>query len=72
MEELLAEIRAMARHHKGRLWGSIIGIVFGLFIIWFGFFRAIFVCLCLAAGYIIGSWIDQGDVPDFIKNLWRR
>jgi uncharacterized membrane protein len=72
MEELIAEVRAILHHHKGRLWGGFLGLLIGLLILWVGFFRAIFVTLCLAVGYVIGSWIDGGKVPEIIRQLWPR
>ncbi len=57
--------------HRGKLIGATIGLVFGLFTILFGFWKAFFLGVCIYLGYFIGSRIDKND--DFkalLKKFW--
>ena len=57
--------------HRGKLAGATIGLLFGLFTIWFGFFQAFFLAVCIFAGYFLGNRIDESkDFKDLIKKIW--
>ncbi|HOB35720.1 MAG: DUF2273 domain-containing protein [Firmicutes bacterium] len=44
-----------------RRWiGALLGLLFALLIIWLGFWRMVFVLLCVGLGYFIGQQFD-GD-----------
>lgn len=44
-----------------RRWiGALLGLLFALLIIWLGFWRMMFVLLCVGLGYFIGHQLD-GD-----------
>jgi uncharacterized membrane protein len=45
--------------HRGKTIGVILGLLFGLFVLALGFWRAIFVCLCIFIGYLAGKMIDE-------------
>lgn len=45
--------------HKGKLLGICIGLAFGWFAITYGFWKAVFVALCIAAGYLVGKRLDE-------------
>lgn len=65
--KLLAEIW---QNHSGKISGTAIGLLIGIFIITFGFFRTIFVLLCMIAGYVIGKRIDEKeDIMDILEKL---
>ncbi|SEO28338.1 MULTISPECIES: DUF2273 domain-containing protein [Propionispora] len=65
--KLLAEIW---QNHSGKISGAAIGLLIGIFIITFGFFRTIFVLLCMIAGYVIGKRIDEKeDIMDILEKL---
>ena len=60
------------RNHKGKIIGAICGLIFALFVIIFGFFQALFICICFAAGIYIGKMIDakvnlRQSVADLLK-----
>jgi len=56
--------------HRGKMMGLLIGLVFGLMVVVIGFFQAVFVALCMLAGFVIGKRIDDhigfGDVVERI------
>jgi len=61
------------RNHKGKIIGALCGLVFALFVISFGFFEALFICLCIAVGLFIGKKIDakiniRQSVEDIFRN----
>lgn len=46
-------------NHRGKALGVFLGLAFGWFAISYGFFKAIFVALCIIIGYFIGRGIDE-------------
>ena len=64
---LLAEIW---QSHSGKISGSVIGMLFGILIIMFGFFHTMFVMLCMISGYIVGKRIDEkADIMDILGKI---
>lgn len=47
--------------HKGKTLGIVCGLLFGILILTLGFFRGIFLSLCIGAGYWIGSFYDKKE-----------
>jgi len=67
---LLAEIW---QSHSGKISGIVIGMLFGIFILMFGFFHTMFVMLCMIFGYIIGKRIDEKeDIMDILNKILPR
>ncbi len=70
-------IEACFTTYKGRTIGIICGLLFGLLVLLLGFWRVIFVALCILLGYWIGSFRDRKEnfhafldkiLPDGIRN----
>jgi uncharacterized membrane protein len=62
MNENLNEIW---ERHLGKIVGAAAGLAFGCLILVFGFWRSIFVALCVLGGYVIGKRFDQkGSLKD--------
>jgi uncharacterized membrane protein len=58
------------QHHSGKLLGVLFGFMFGILVITFGFFRTLFVVLCVIAGYVVGKRIDQKeDIMEILDKL---
>lgn len=58
------------QRHSGKIIGAFIGLVAGILIIVFGFFRTVFVLFCMTAGYVIGKRIDEKeDIMDILDRL---
>ncbi|MEW6769787.1 MAG: DUF2273 domain-containing protein [Bacillota bacterium] len=53
--------------HRGKVIGVALGLAFGWFAIVYGFWKAVFVALCVGVGYYIGKRIDEQ--VDFSR-LW--
>ena len=58
--------------HRGKVIGVALGLAFGWFAIVYGFWKAIFVALCVAVGYYVGKRIDERvDLGRFWDKLFR-
>lgn len=55
-ERLLGET---LKNHRGKLIGIILGLCFGLMAAIFGFFKAVFIALCIIIGYFLGKRVDE-------------
>jgi uncharacterized membrane protein len=63
--------------HKGKIIGVICGFTFGTLILVLGFWRGIFLSLCVGIGFWIGSFYDRKEnfltfldklIPDGIRS----
>lgn len=55
-----------------RKWlGALIGVIIALMMIWFGFWKLVFILLCAGLGFVIGQYLD-GDqsVEQFFQRLF--
>lgn len=58
------------QHHSGKILGVTLGFAFGILVITFGFFRTLFVVLCVISGYVVGKRIDQKeDIMEILDKL---
>jgi len=58
------------QQHSGKIIGISIGFTLGVLIISFGFFRTLFIMLCVVAGFVIGKRIDEKeDIMDILDKL---
>ncbi len=56
--------------HNGKIVGTLVGLLFGVFIILFGFFYTIFVMVCMVSGYVIGKRIDEKEnIMDILDRI---
>ena len=53
--------------HKARLLGVIIGLLIGILFLTLGFWRTLFLVICMTIGYLIGQKIDHQE--DLIEAL---
>lgn len=69
MNDTLMEIW---NRHRGKITGAVLGLLLGILIVSFGVLKALFISICIIAGYILGRNLDdQGGVQDFWKRLFR-
>lgn len=77
MKDFRNFIEACFTTYKGRTIGIFCGLLFGLLVLWLGFWRVVFVALCVFLGYWIGSFRDRKEnflafldkiLPDGIRN----
>jgi len=67
--ELLFELW---RSHKGKFIGVICGLIFALFVISYGFWKALFICLCILVGFYLGKKVDSKiDIRKSVEDLFR-
>ncbi|AEG61289.1 DUF2273 domain-containing protein [Desulforamulus ruminis] len=60
------------KNHRGKAMGVVLGLVFGWFAINYGLFKAIFVTLCVCAGYFVGKGVDESlDFRRIFSRLFR-
>lgn len=65
--ELLTEL---AQHHRFKIIGTLIGLLFALLVIRFGLLWTLFISLCAGVGYWIGKRLD--DEPAGISEIIER
>lgn len=59
-------------YHRGKTVGVVVGLIFGLMVVFFGFFQAVFISLCMLAGYFVGRRIDENiGFHDVVDRLFR-
>lgn len=68
-QELLVEV---LRYHRGKLTGALVGLLFALLVLAFGFLQTIFIALCMFIGYIIGKRIDDNEsIREVMERLFK-
>lgn len=65
MDDLLARLLEDILRHRGKVIGTLLGLVLGWMVIEYGVIRALFVVVCLAVGYVLGSRYDRGESARF-------
>jgi len=73
---LIKEVRKMEqvldyiRRNKGKAVGIVIGLLFGILVLIIGFFRTIFLSLCILTGYYFGNKFDKREnFIDFLDKI---
>lgn len=56
--------------HKGGINGAAIGLLIAVAILAFGFFRTLFIAICIGIGYYIGKKLHNDK--DYFKNMLDR
>lgn len=68
-EKVLTEI---IHNHRGKLFGILLGLAFGLLVIIIGFLQTIFISCCIYIGYIIGKRVDDNEsIRDVMDRILR-
>ncbi|MBP2649333.1 MAG: hypothetical protein H6Q74_158 [Firmicutes bacterium] len=63
-------LKDLWQQHSGKIIGGLTGLILGVLIICFGFFRTLFVLICVIAGYIVGKRIDEKeDIMEILDRL---
>ncbi len=58
MEDRWARLLDMLLQNKGRVFGTLLGIVTGALVIKYGWLRAVYFIFCVGAGYYLGKRVD--------------
>jgi len=61
------DIKRVVLQNKGKVAGTLVGLFFSLFYIYFGFIKATFMVICITLGFLIGKRLDDGN--DFIESI---
>lgn len=65
-------IQTIFTEHRGKALGVLLGLVASILFVSYGFWKAIFIILCIMAGYIVGTKIDEDvDVEAWLRNLFK-
>lgn len=65
--EILADIW---KNYRGRLLCSLFGLFVGIMFLWLGFFRALFLIICIGAGFFLGNKLDRKeDLLEWLDRL---
>lgn len=68
-ERVLTEL---LQYHRGKLFGIVLGLVFGMLVITIGFLQTLFVSLCIYVGYIIGKRVDDSEgIREVMDHLFK-
>lgn len=68
-EKVVLEI---LEHHRGKLLGVILGLIAGMLVVAYGFWKALFIIICITTGYFLGKNIDEkGHLGDWVDRLFK-
>ena len=57
-------------NHRGKLVGTILGIIIGISILLFGFFKTLFIMICGLIGLFVGKRVDEkDDLMDIVEKI---
>lgn len=59
MDDLMARLLEDLLRHRGKVVGTLLGLVLGWMVIEYGVIKSLFVVVCLAVGYALGSRQDR-------------
>ncbi|MDD3268453.1 MAG: DUF2273 domain-containing protein [Syntrophomonadaceae bacterium] len=54
----------IVEEHRGKAIGIVLGMLAGILVITYGFWRTLFIIFCIAMGYIIGKKLDENQSFD--------
>lgn len=57
-------------NHRGKLVGTILGIIIGISILLFGFLKTLFIMICGLIGLFVGKRVDEkDDLMDIVEKI---
>ncbi|NLJ72727.1 MAG: DUF2273 domain-containing protein [Syntrophomonadaceae bacterium] len=63
---------SLINKHRGKTIGILIGLLASILFISYGFWKAIFIIICISLGYFIGRKIDEDkNLELWIKQLFK-
>jgi uncharacterized membrane protein len=70
VDDFLHEYLPRLIEYKGRIIGSLIGLIAGLLWAFLGFWRAVAFLVCIGVGYFLGKKIDQrGSIRGILERI---
>lgn len=62
----------IVQEHRGKAIGVLLGLVASILFISYGFFRAVFIMICIGFGYFIGKRLDENKSFDnWLKHMFK-
>lgn len=59
--------------HRGKITGIILGLVFGWLVIVYGFWKTLFIAVCVGLGYYLGKRADEKyDFKELLARIFRK
>lgn len=60
----------IVENHRGKAVGLILGMVTGILVINYGFWKALFIVMCIVGGFLIGKAVDEEtDMDNWFKKF---
>ncbi len=63
-------LKSFYKSHRGGVNGAVVGLFIAVLILLVGFFKVLFIVMCMALGYYIGKVVTKEK--DYIKKLFDR
>jgi uncharacterized membrane protein len=64
--------RIIFEEHRGKAIGIVLGLVASILFISYGFWRTIFIIVCIALGFFIGKEVDEKkNFDQWLKNIFK-
>ncbi len=68
-ENILSELLVK---HRGKTIGIVLGLIASILFVSFGFWKTIFVAICIGLGYLLGKNVDDDkDIELWLKKLFK-
>jgi uncharacterized membrane protein len=63
--------KSLLEKHPGKVTGSLVGLFLGILIVTLGFFKTLFIGICLCVGLVAGIRADEsGGWITFFEKIW--
>lgn len=59
VNELWDDLLGQLARHRGKVVGTLLGLLLGWMVVEYGVLKTLFVVVCLVVGYVIGSRADE-------------
>jgi uncharacterized membrane protein len=70
MKDTVTHVKEYISRNKGKIIGIILGLVFSILVLTIGFFKSLFIALCVLIGYYIGNKYDKKEnFLDFLDKI---
>lgn len=57
-------------HDAGKILGTVLGVLLGIFILCIGFFKTLFIFLCAGVGFVVGKRMDEkADFSELLSKI---
>jgi len=63
----------LIENHRNKVIGVIIGLLFGLSVIKYGFWQSVFILICVLVGLFIGKKLDDKvDIKSTVEKIFKK